>query len=63
MNKINNINIESVKSFETQIKNDPSVARKTQGVMLGIKLKKLTTKVEADINFSKIFFILSEDNQ
>jgi hypothetical protein len=26
-------------------------------------LKKLTTKVEADINFSKIFFILSEDNQ
>ena len=119
MNKINNVNIEGVQSFEAQIKNDPSAARKTQGVegewmleegntqfvsrikfeggetefkvdnptfmggsgslpgpmhycfyglascytgtfatmaaMLGIKLKKLTTKVEADGNFSRVF--------
>ena len=119
MNKINNVNIEGVKSFETQIKNEPSSARKTQGVegewileegntqfiskikfengetefkvdnptfmggsgsypgpmhycfyglascytgtfatmasMLGIQLKKLTTKVEADVNFSRVF--------
>ena len=124
MNKINNVNIEGVQSFETKIKNDPSSARKTQGVegewileegntqfvskikfengetefkvdnptfmggggtlpgpmhycfyglascytgtfatmaaMLGIKLKKLTTKVEADVNFSKVFGISDE---
>lgn len=124
MNKINNVNIESVKSFETQIKNDSSAARKTQGIegewileegntqfvskikfeggetefkvdnptfmggsgslpgpmhycfyglascytgtfatmaaMLGIKLKKLTAKVEADVNFSKVFGISDE---
>ncbi len=29
----------------------------TMAAMLGIKLKKLTTKVEADINFSKVFGI------
>ncbi len=118
MNKLNNVNLEGVKSFEEQIKKDSSAARKTQGVegewilaegntqfiskikfengeaefkvdnptfmggtgslpgpmhycfyglascytgtfatmaaMLGIKLKKLTTKVEADVNFSKV---------
>src|SRR3972149_7864282 len=124
MNKINNVNIEGVQSFEAQIKNDPSAARKTQGVegewmleegntqfvsrikfeggetefkvdnptfmggsgslpgpmhycfyglascytgtfatmaaMLGIKLKKLTTKEEADVNFSRCFGISDE---
>lgn len=124
MNKINNVNIEGVRSFETQIKNDLSAARKTQGIegewmledvntqfvskikfeggetefkvdnptfmggsgslpgpmhycfyglascytgtfatmaaMLGIKLKKLTAKVEADVNFSKVFGISDE---
>ena len=124
MSKINNVNIEGVRSFETQIKKDRSLARKTQVIegewvleegnvqfvskikfeggetefkvdnptfmggtgslpgpmhycffglascytgtfatmapMLGIKLKKLTTKVEADINFSKVFGISDE---
>ncbi|MEW6004952.1 MAG: OsmC family protein [Stygiobacter sp.] len=124
MNKLNNVNLEGVKSFEEKIKNDSSVARKTQGVegewileegntqfvskikfeggetefkvdnptfmggtgslpgpmhycfyglascytgtfatmaaMLGIKLKKLTTKVEADVNFSKVFGLSDE---
>ncbi len=121
MSKLNNVNIDSVKSFEALLKKDPSSARRTQGIegewilengstqfvskiqfengetefrvdnptfmggsgshpgpmhycfyglascytgtfatmaaMLGIKLKKLTTKVEADINFSKVFGI------
>lgn len=124
MNKFNNVNLEGVKSFEEQIKNDLPAARKTQGVegewileegntqfiskikfengetefkvdnptfmggsgslpgpmhycfyglascytgtfatmaaMLGIKLKKLTIKVEADVNFSKVFGISDE---
>ncbi len=29
MNKFNNVNLEGVKSFEKQIKNDSSAARKT----------------------------------
>ena len=124
MNKVNNVNIEGVQSFDTYLKNNPSEARKTQGIegewileegnaqfvskikfengetefivdnptfmggsgsypgpmhycfyglaacytgtfatmaaMLGIKLKKLTTKVEADLNFSKVFGISEE---
>lgn len=32
----------------------------TMAGMLGIKLKKLTTKVEADVNFSKVFGISDE---
>ncbi|HMN50031.1 MAG TPA: OsmC family protein [Ignavibacteriaceae bacterium] len=32
----------------------------TMAAMLGIKLKKLTTKVEADVNFSKVFGISEE---
>jgi uncharacterized OsmC-like protein len=124
MSNINNVNVEGVKSFETQIKNDLASARKTQVIegewileegnkqflsrikfeggetefmvdnptfmggsgslpgpmhycfyglascytgtfatmaaMLGIKLKKLTTKVEADLNFSKVFGISDE---
>ncbi|MEW6006289.1 MAG: OsmC family protein [Stygiobacter sp.] len=124
MDKINNVNIESLQSFEGKIKDDPSLARKIQGVegewileegnlqfvskikfengetefkvdnptfmggsgtlpgpmhycffglascytgtfatmaaMLGIKLKKLTTKVEADVNFSKVFGLNDE---
>lgn len=124
MDKLNNVNVESVKSFEAQIKTDSSSARKTQVIegewileegsvqfvskiqfengdtvfkvdnptfmggsgsypgpmhycfyglaacytgtfatmaaMLGIKLKKLTTKVEADLNFSKVFGISEE---
>ncbi len=119
MNKLNNVNLENVKKFENQIKENPSVARKTQIIegewmleegntqfvskikyeggesefkvdnptfmggsgllpgplhycfyglascytgtfatmasMLGIKLKKLTTRVEGDINFLKVF--------
>ncbi|GAB6283541.1 MAG: hypothetical protein STSR0008_23170 [Ignavibacterium sp.] len=119
MSKVNNVNLDNVKQFENQIKQNPSAARKTQIIegewmleenntqfvskikfeggetefkvdnptfmggngslpgpmhycfyglascytgtfatmasMLGIKLKKLTTKVEADINFSKVF--------
>lgn len=124
MQKINNVNIEGVQSFEVQMKKDRSLARKTQSVegewlleegntqfvskikfeggetefkvdnptfmggsgslpgpmhycfyglascytgtfatmaaMLGIKLKKLTTKVEADVNFSRVFGISEE---
>lgn len=124
MDKINNVNIESLQSFERKIKDDPSSAKKIQGVegewileegnlqfvskikfengetefkvdnptimggggtlpgpmhycffglascytgtfatmaaMLGIKLKKLTTKVEADVNFSKVFGLNDE---
>jgi len=124
MSKLNNVNIENVKSFETRLKNNPSDARRTQGIegewiledgntqfvskiqfengetefkvdnptfmggngslpgplhycfyglaacytgtfatmaaMLGIKLKKLTTKVEADLNFSKVFGLNEE---
>ncbi len=124
MNKINNVNIEGIQSFETQLKSNPSEARRTQGIegewileeggaqfvskikfengetefivdnptfmggsgshpgpmhycfyglascytgtfatmaaMLGIKLKKLTTKAEADLNFSKVFGISGE---
>ncbi|MHB1687890.1 MAG: OsmC family protein [Ignavibacteriaceae bacterium] len=121
MRKINNVNLESVKSFQEKIQKDQSAAKKTQGIegewileegntqflsrikfeggetefkvdnptfmggngslpgpmhycfyglascytgtfatmaaMLGIKLKKLTAKVEADVNFSKVFGI------
>ncbi len=32
----------------------------TMAAMLGIKLKKLTTKVEADVNFSKVFGVSDE---
>lgn len=119
MSKLNNVNLDNVKSFENQIKENSSVARKTQIIegewvleegstqfvskikyengetefkvdnptfmggsgslpgplhycfyglascytgtfatmasMLGIKLKKLTTRVEGDVNFSKVF--------
>ncbi|MFA3782200.1 OsmC family protein [Melioribacteraceae bacterium 4301-Me] len=119
MSKINNVNINGIKSFEEIIKNDSAAAKKTQVIegewilqeggtqfvskikfeggetefkvdnpsfmggtgslpgplhycffglascytgtfatmaaMLGLKLKKLTTKVEASINFSKVF--------
>ena len=124
MSKVNNVNIEAVKSFETQIKYDPSAARKTQVIegewlvkegktqfqgnikfeggettfqvdnptfmggggnlpgpmhycffglascytgtfatmaaMLGIELKRVTTRVEADVNFSRVFGINDE---
>lgn len=33
------------------------IAISSMAAMLGIKLKKLTTKVEADVNFSKVFGI------
>jgi len=119
MERINNVDVQNVQSFETQIKNDPAAAKKTQVVegewmlengdvqfqsnikfeggetvfkvdnptfmggggklpgpmhycfyglascytgtfatmaaMLGVQLKKLTTKVEADVNFSRVF--------
>lgn len=119
MSKVNNVNLDNVKQFENQIKQNPTAAKKTQVIegewilqegttqfvskikfengeaefkvdnptfmggngslpgpmhycfyglascytgtfatmasMLGIKLKKLTTRVEADINFSKVF--------
>jgi hypothetical protein len=68
MNKVNNVNIESVQSFETQLKSNPSEARKTQGIEGEWKLEEggaqfvsnLTTKVEADLNFSKVFGISEE---
>lgn len=122
--RLNNVDLEKVKNFETKIKNDPSAAKKTQiikgewianddkvqfqadiefeggktqfkvdnptfmggggnfpgpmhycffglascytgtfatmAAMLGIKIKSLTTRVEADINFSKVFGVSEE---
>lgn len=121
MARINNVDVDKVKSSESQLKTDPSKARKTQvmegewvlqegpvqfrstikfeggetifetdsptfmggsgklpgpmhycfyglascytatfatmAAMLGIELKKLTTRVEADVNFSRVFGI------
>jgi uncharacterized OsmC-like protein len=125
MPRINNVNVENVQTFGTQIQNDPSISRTTQVIegewileegktqfrskinfeggetvfevdnptfmggsgnlpgpmhycfyglascytgtfatmaaMLGIELKKLTARVEADVNFSRVFG-LSEDS-
>jgi len=119
MARVNNVDVEKVQAFESKIKQDPSMARKTQVIegewivaeggaqfqstiffeggetvfkmdnptfmggggtvpgpmhycfyglascytgtfatmaaMLGIRLKKLTTRVEADVNFSRVF--------
>jgi len=119
MERINNVDVKKVQSFETQIKNDPAAAKKTQVIegewilengdiqfqsnikfeggetvfkvdnptfmggggklpgpmhycfyglascytgtfatmaaMLGIQIKKLTTRVEADVDFSRVF--------
>lgn len=119
MARVNNVDIEKVRSFETQLKEDPSKAKKTQVIegewileegpvqfrstisfeggqavfetdspsfmggsgrlpgpmhycfyglascytatfvtmasMLGIEIKKLSTRVEADVNFSRVF--------
>jgi len=124
MNRINNVNLENLQAFERQIKNDPSMAKRTQVIegewileesntqfvsrikfengetefkvdnptfmggggtlpgpmhycffglascytgtfatiaaMLGLKLKKLQIKVEANINFSKVFGLSDE---
>ena len=124
MSRINNVDIEKVQAFETQIQNDPSLARKTQVIegewvfkqgttqfaspinfeggqttfevdnptfmggsgnlpgpmhycffglascytgtfatmaaMLGLELKRLTTRVEADLNFSRVFGLRDE---
>jgi len=124
MNRINNVNLENLQAFERQIKNDPSMAKRTQVIegewileesntqfvsrikfengetefkvdnptfmggggtlpgpmhycffglascytgtfatiaaMLGLKLKKLQIKVEANLNFSKVFGLSDE---
>jgi len=51
MHKINNVNIEGVKSFETQIKNDSSAARKTQSVEGEWILEEGNTQFVSKIKF------------
>jgi len=64
MTRINNVNVEALEKAGKEFKEDPKKAKKTHcytatfatvASQLGITLKKLATKVEAEVNFSRVF--------